>query len=186
MIYLRPLTKEEYRHRALLDEVEKKLLAFALRKEGKDADQAMRKDAYGRPYLEGGQGLHLSFTHNEELLLLLVLNAPCGIDVERIRPFEEGLFHRVLSPMEQEEVRKSVRESLAFFQFFTLKEAYGKALGKGLCYPLKETSFSLEERRRGSVHYAFLEMDEAQIVTLCVVRPTPLSKEERIIIPFRE
>lgn len=183
-MYFRPLTLEEHRHRPRLEEMEKELLAFALGKERQEVDALLQRDVHGRPYLIGGQGLHLSFAHNEEFLVLLVLHAPCGIDVEKVRPFEEGVLHRVLSPMEQGEVQKSARKTLAFFQYFTLKEAYGKALGKGLCYPLRETSFSLLETRKGFVHYAFVNLEGTHVVALCVVRPTPLSKEELKIIPF--
>jgi 4'-phosphopantetheinyl transferase len=90
---------------------------------------------HGKPALDhAGPGFNLS--HTGGLVLLgLVLESEIGVDVERIRPIEnrDAIAERYFSPSEYGQVLSDE----VFFQCWTRKEAYIKAVGGGLSIPLK-------------------------------------------------
>jgi 4'-phosphopantetheinyl transferase len=74
-------------------------------------------------------------------------NRETGIDIEKIRdiPDMEKIFNRVSSPKEKD-VFSSLPENKrkeAFFSYWTRKEAFVKAVGDGLSYPLDKFDVSL-------------------------------------------
>lgn len=101
--------------------------------------------AHGKPFLPGGPSFSLSHS-GERMLIAVATRGRVGADVERIRPVRrlDALAARWLAPSEQAwlaAVRESEREA-AFFDVWTRKEAFAKALGRGLATPLR--SFSVE------------------------------------------
>jgi len=69
-----------------------------------------------------------------------------GIDVEAVRPIEAGqLAEGYFSSDEYQELAllSARARELRFFDAWTLKEAYAKAIGDGLHLPLNATSFRL-------------------------------------------
>ena len=97
---------------------------------------------YGKPRLVDGDGLAFSWGRSGGVGVLAVAQGrDVGIDVERIDP------RRALGPIadqlfaddESAELRSLAEESRIrrFFQLWTQKEAYGKALGTGLSVPLR-------------------------------------------------
>ncbi|MFP4345859.1 MAG: 4'-phosphopantetheinyl transferase family protein, partial [Anaerolineales bacterium] len=96
-------------------------------------------NAWGKPELEGGPYFNLA--HNGDLALYAVAERIVGIDVERVRPLEnlEGLAKRFFSPAESEALQAlpPTLRLRAFFTTWVRKEAYVKARGEGLRYPLK-------------------------------------------------
>ncbi|MCB0209723.1 MAG: 4'-phosphopantetheinyl transferase superfamily protein [Anaerolineae bacterium] len=93
--------------------------------------------------------LEFNISHSHTLLLVAVsLGRTVGVDVEHIRPFDdfEGLAARFFSSAEKEAlaaVPKPFRLQ-AFFTCWTRKEAFIKALGQGLYYPLDHFDVSLK------------------------------------------
>jgi 4'-phosphopantetheinyl transferase len=73
-----------------------------------------------------------------------------GVDAERIdrRVDFEGVARRCFSPSETDALGGSPPDELArrFFEYWTLKESYVKALGVGLAHSLAEFSFTIGER----------------------------------------
>jgi len=70
-----------------------------------------------------------------------------GVDIERMRPLPdfEAIARRMFSPDEQRVLGALPRAErpAAFFDGWTRKEAYIKAIGEGLAYPLERFSVSL-------------------------------------------
>lgn len=106
---------------------------------------------YGKPFLaDDGSGLRFNVSHSGEMLLAaFVLNSEIGIDIEAIqqdidcmgigqRWFSERERNTLLGLSEHERVG-------AFFRAWSRKEAYLKALGLGLSYPLNRFSVSMDE-----------------------------------------
>lgn len=103
-------------------------------------------NAYGKPSL-GGEGksndFHFNLSHSQGLALFAVTRVGrIGVDVEFIRPevATDCTAESTFSPLECESLR-SLPEDLqtkAFFQCWTLKEAYVKARGLGLSIPLNQ------------------------------------------------
>jgi 4'-phosphopantetheinyl transferase len=105
----------------------------------------------GKPALAAPLGradLQFSVSHSANLAAFAVtVGAPVGVDVEQIREVEdlETIAERTFSPREYAALRGLPRElrSAGFFNCWTRKEAYIKALGEGFSYPLQRFSVSL-------------------------------------------
>jgi len=119
-----------------------------------DAEPAQVQFAFGsrgKPYLAGpfkdGE-VQFNMSHSQDLALIaLTRNRETGVDLEQIRPVPdiEQIVERYFSPRE-----RGVFFSLppdqkleAFFNGWTRKEAFVKALGEGLARPLDEFDVTL-------------------------------------------
>lgn len=89
----------------------------------------------GRPYLPG-IALHVSVSHTEGAAAVALSElAPVGVDVEAVRPLPAiALARRWLPAAEAEWIAAlpEHRRAVAFLRLWTVKEAIGKAHGRGL------------------------------------------------------
>jgi 4'-phosphopantetheinyl transferase len=97
--------------------------------------------AYGKPALASEHVLRFNLSHSHEIALLAVaLDAELGVDVEHIRAdfASEEIAQRFFSRAEVEVFNALPKEEqvAAFFRCWTRKEAYIKAIGKGLSQAL--------------------------------------------------
>jgi 4'-phosphopantetheinyl transferase len=105
---------------------------------------ALSCDSYGKPGLASPDGLEpfqFNLSHSGSLVLYaFALDRLVGIDVEQISPVPDmdTLARRNFSEREYAEFQQLAPACKleAFFQTWTRKEAYVKALGKGLSEPL--------------------------------------------------
>ena len=105
----------------------------------------------GKPGLAGEETLtsiRFSVSHSDDLALFgFARGHKIGVDVERIRPDVgvEDLAARYFSPNEFQKLRSlpADRRREAFYCGWTRKEAYLKALGEGLSFPLDHVEVSL-------------------------------------------
>lgn len=109
------------------------------------------KSAYGRPYVALPQvagAAHFNLAHTDGLVVMaLASSAEIGVDVEHVErawdwaSLSSSCFH----PHERTQVleRDASHSCEAFFQTWTLKEAYAKARGLGLQLPLNSYAFHL-------------------------------------------
>ncbi len=103
----------------------------------------------GKPALAGSTDIQFSVAHSAQVAAYAVtIGAPVGVDVEWLRPLDqlETIAERTFSRRECEVLRALPVElrRAGFFNCWTRKEAYVKALGEGLSYPLQQFSVSLE------------------------------------------
>ncbi len=105
---------------------------------------------YGKPLLADDTipPLRFNLSHAHGLgLLAVTLGREIGVDVERIRDDldREPLAERFFSPREVADLKALPPELRreAFYQCWTRKEAYIKAVGKGLSLPLDRFDVSL-------------------------------------------
>jgi 4'-phosphopantetheinyl transferase len=107
-----------------------------------------RSTESGKPFLEdsgGSSPLNFNLSHSAELAVVAVTTAAeIGVDVEQIRPIPEweDISRSTFHPDEADWVRSCPSElrNEAFFQVWTAKEAYVKAMGLGLAHPLDSFS----------------------------------------------
>lgn len=106
---------------------------------------------YGKPSLivtQGGNTLRFNLSHSREMALIAITkNRDIGVDIEGINSKFSCLeiAEKFFSPLENS-VLRSLPEHLqatAFFTCWTRKEAYIKAVGKGLSIPLNQFDVSL-------------------------------------------
>ena len=101
---------------------------------------------HGKPSLAEHPGLHYNISHADCIAAVIVSEYECGIDCERVRPYRPSVFRRCYSEAERKAVETAPENErdLLFFKLWTLKEAYVKASGKGLSFPLRNAEFSLD------------------------------------------
>jgi 4'-phosphopantetheinyl transferase len=108
-------------------------------------------DPQGRPYVDSGSsGMSvpaISLSHSaSSVVCALCGRGSIGIDVEEIRSRDiDKLANEVLAASELNELNKLVgaARQQTFYRFWTLKEAFSKALGTGLATPFREIVFDL-------------------------------------------
>ncbi len=133
------------------------------------ADWRFRKNRHGKPYIvnPGLEYLNFSLSHTEGYVALLIsADYEIGCDVERRRNNVRAadIAHRFFSESEVDELLSNDEQCqhFRFFDYWSLKESYIKAKGKGLAIPLGDFSFDLRSRPITFTADAALEDDTSQ------------------------
>ena len=107
--------------------------------------------AHGKPMLADEHAPRLDFnvSHSEEAVVIAVSHAgPVGVDVEAIRTMadRDDIARRTFAPGEFSRLClvDEGRRTEAFFNCWTRKEAFVKALGEGLSHPLERFEVTLD------------------------------------------
>jgi 4'-phosphopantetheinyl transferase len=120
-------------------------------------------DKVGRPYVAGPAGvgcLHFSLSHTNDCVACAISpNEAIGIDVEECSP-RDGLMETAEKNFSAEEIEtlralEPQEQPKRFFEYWTMKEAYIKACGKGLRIPLN--SFSITGLTEKNIRIAFAD-----------------------------
>jgi len=117
--------------------------------------------AHGRPEIAGpaaASALRFNLSHTRGLVACGVTRAcDIGVDVEHVDRRVEllGVARHVFSPREVAglESLEGDDQRQRFFDLWTLKEAYVKAIGKGLAGPLRSISFAPDQTDPVPVHF---------------------------------
>ena len=131
----------------------RKLLILGLKElygieEHKLADLQFTTGIHGKPCLKDFPQIHYNISHTDGMVICGFSDREIGVDVERMRPYGDGILRKVLSESENRyisELPQKEREE-NFFKIWTLKESYGKAVGCGIAMPLSQISFTLTEK----------------------------------------
>lgn len=107
-------------------------------------------NSHGRPAVASpaemsGTVFNLSHSANKALYVISG-GAPVGVDLERIRSLDfAGISKRFFAPAEADTLASlpASEQSKAFFECWTRKEAFAKALGTGLYLDLAQVEVSL-------------------------------------------
>lgn len=105
-------------------------------------DLKLSYNEFGKPYLTNHKNHHFNLTHSGHQMLMATAPCPVGIDVEII--IENRDIHEaakmVFSKQENQSLSQTTvkNQSRKFYNIWTRKEAYLKALGCGFaCDPIK-------------------------------------------------
>jgi 4'-phosphopantetheinyl transferase len=134
------------------------------------------KPELAEPFVRSG--LRFNLSHSAGLALCaLTRNRRIGVDIERVRPLAdlEQIADRTFSPREREAIRRLAPEFRheAFFNCWTRKEAYIKAIGEGLAHPLDRFSVSLVPGAPARLESVDDDPKEAKTWTLEALAPSP-------------
>ena len=112
-------------------------------------DWQLLVNEYGKPELAPGQSrikLRFNVSHSQDKAVIAFgLTDELGVDIEK-QQREGDLFEvatEYFAPKEFSELRTNPDFRKRFFEYWTLKEAFIKAVGKGLALPLERFSFDL-------------------------------------------
>lgn len=84
----------------------------------------------GKPYCNHTQAFNIS--HSGTYVLVAFSNHEVGVDIEKVAPFDVRTISTYFHPEEAEYILHSTNSNSAFFKLWTRKEAYLKAIGKGI------------------------------------------------------
>lgn len=132
---------------------------------------------HGKPFLPGSP-LRFNLSHAHELALIAFAHhREVGVDVEKRRhlPDGEAIARRFFSRAEVAAFldTPAADRSTAFFNGWTRKEAYIKAIGDGLSYPLNQFEVTLKPGRPARLLAVHTNPDEVQRWKLDAVDPGP-------------
>lgn len=105
-------------------------------------------DPYGKPHLaDRPAGLSFNLSHTNDLALIALSNGPLlGVDVEAWRPARSlrGIAQRCFAKQEFERWQSlaETEQVPAFFSLWTRKEAFAKAVGRGIALGLERIVFN--------------------------------------------
>lgn len=128
--------------RSLFAEV---LLRFALKKHFKieGADVEFEVNEFGKPYLKGIPEIHFNVSHSGNWVICAVSQSPVGVDVEEIKNKNLEIAERFYTKEEYESLLASADKNELFIRYWTLKESYVKAEGKGMSIAFDSFSFDV-------------------------------------------
>ena len=134
-----------------------------------------RTGTHGRPEIASpSTPIRFNLAHSAGLVVCALANArEVGVDVEDLRrpPIDERMIRRYLSPLEADDVEAQGEHwRHRFLHYWTLKEAYLKALGLGISVPLREISFALEPEVRITFHGSLADTSTSWVFQL--LQPT--------------
>ena len=136
---------------------------------------------YGKPGLLAGlgrSGLNFNMAHSHRMAIYgLTYNRCIGVDLERIQTdFDcEQIAARFFTPQESATLRAlppALRHE-AFFNGWTRKEAYIKARGEGLAFPLDQFEISLTPGEPARLFHVGGDVVEANRWSLQALKPDP-------------
>lgn len=84
----------------------------------------------GKPYYKGGKKFNIS--HSGEYVLVAFSDTEIGADIEGVTDFDVVSISTYFHPLEIDYIKNTPEPKDAFFWLWTRKEAYLKAIGKGI------------------------------------------------------
>lgn len=124
---------------------------------------------YGKPSVEN---LYFPFnvSHSGDWVVCAVHRFPIGVDIEKIQPIDLSIAEHFFTKQEYEylfQIKDHKEKLNYFYQIWTIKESYVKAIGKGLSIPLN--SFKIGEDSEQGANWFIKQymIDELYCLSVC-------------------
>lgn len=108
----------------------------------------IRKHAKGKPYIADDTSLCFNVSNSGKYCVYAFSRSgEVGIDIEEVRPLSDidDLIDKNFTENEKHYINKNQKDRIEnFFQFWTVKEAYLKAIGEGMRLTPDSLEFSIE------------------------------------------
>ena len=111
----------------------------------------------GKLYLTQNKDLYVNLSHSGGYAVCAVHNKDVGIDIQHLRECDMNLAKRFFTAEETEYINCSADKNNAFFEVWTKKESFVKAIGTGLTIPLDSFSVLSDTIRYDGKTYCFKE-----------------------------
>lgn len=145
-----------------------------------------------KPLLHGHDALHFNISHSGDWVVAAFSEQPVGVDVERIRRANFGVARRFFSAEEVDMINRLPpnRQSDLFFDLWTIKESYLKALGTGLTRALNSFTVRLENNgaclyereQKVNVYLRQFALDRNHKMAVCGYEDTIRPNVERLFV----
>ena len=128
------------------------------------------RNRYGKPFLEGSP-VQFSLSHAGDWAVCGLADCPLGVDIEKVRPVEQGMYGLCLTPQERQQLEQApMPPERRFIQLWTLKESWIKCRG-GRLMELRRTEFLLQGREIVSAPpgfiFRFLPAPMGYVLAIC-------------------
>ena len=140
------------------------------------AELSFTENAFGKPRLRDRDDLHFNLTHSHGYAVLVIaIGFEVGVDIELLRHAPEGVAENFFSKTECATLAclSAADRDEGFFTCWTRKEAFVKALGEGLSFPLGDFSVSLLPGTPAAVNHIRGNAEEVGRWQMACLRPTP-------------
>ncbi len=111
----------------------------------------------GKPYLTNRSNIHFNLSHSGEYAVCAVHDKSVGIDIQYKDKYDMDTADRFFTAGECEYIRKAADAKDAFYEIWTKKESFLKAVGRGITVPLDSFSVLGGEIEYGKTRYRFKE-----------------------------
>jgi len=104
---------------------------------------------YGKPFLTNKNiDVNFSISHSGSWVVVALSSFDIGIDIEKIMKIDIKIMSQFFTPEESNALTKLLPEEQLhyFYELWTLKESYVKAIGKGLSVPLDSFSINTNDQ----------------------------------------
>jgi 4'-phosphopantetheinyl transferase len=103
----------------------------------------------GKPFLQSHPTIHFNISHSGHWVVVAVSGSRVGIDVERVKKVNLGIAERFFSEREKDKLfaLPAAMQTDYFFDLWTLKESFLKAIGTGLTKSLKSFTVEISDDR---------------------------------------
>ncbi len=105
-------------------------------------DAEIQYDKKGKPILKNNSA-YISLSHSGHYAVASIASHNVGVDIEEIKPVEDGVIKRVTTKNEQEQI-KNLRD---FYRLWTAKECMLKITGEGLSGGMDHIDLHLGENK---------------------------------------
>lgn len=128
------------------------LLEDALKKEyGMEILPEIQTNEFGKPFFTAFPDIHFNYSHTKNAAACVLSDSEAGIDLERVRRYNEKTARRFCSDKEWNWLQNQENMDSEWIRIWTRKEAYVKYLGKGIRMDLRsvDTFDVLRENKQG-------------------------------------
>ncbi|OCL27882.1 hypothetical protein U472_04335 [Orenia metallireducens] len=147
---------------------------------------------YGKPFLKGYDNLYFNISHSRRWVVCAISEREVGVDIEEVKAIDLNIAKRFFSKKEYEELMTKNNQLSYFYNLWTLKESYIKAVGMGLSIPLnqftiidRDKNIFLEDQNRSGLYtFKKYKIDRDYKMASCV--KGKLQEDELIISSVNE
>ena len=106
------------------------------------------RNEHGKPYLSEAPEIYVNWSHSGDYVICAIADQEVGIDLQRMdREPKENLIRKALTEKEREDLKKldPVDRKKRFYEYWSVKESFLKALGTGFYTSLERFQVELTD-----------------------------------------
>lgn len=126
-------------------------------------------EKYMKPYIDGWSQYKFNISHCKYGVICALSKKEVGVDIQEHFSFDENFVNSILSLKEKRILGISENKTETMTLFWTMKEAYGKKIGKGLNYDFKNTDFDVKFSNwyKANCEFYFNYIGKAYAYSIC-------------------
>lgn len=122
-------------------------------------------DKNGKPYIKNNQK-KISFSYSNELAIVGISDYNLGIDVEKIKKYDEKIVKRIYCKSEFDFINNSDNKNYEFTKLWTYKEAFVKFKGTGIDKNFRRLNFIYNNSYKYDTFFKTINYTN-YIITVC-------------------